>query len=42
MLKIEADRSFSEAKKIISIVLDHMKTNKLLQKCIVQLDIDPN
>ena len=42
MLKIEADRSFSEAKKIISIVLDHMKTNKLLQKCIVQLDVDPN
>ena len=42
MLKIEADKSFSEAKKIISFILDHMKNNKMLQKCIVNLDVDPN
>ena len=42
MLKIESDKSFSEAKKIISFILDHMKNNKMLQKCIVNLDVDPN
>ena len=42
MLKIEADKSFSEAKKIISFILDYMRTNKMLQKCIVNLDVDPN
>lgn len=42
MLKIEADKSFSEAKNIISFLLNHMKSNKILAGCVVQLDVDPN
>ena len=42
MLKIEADKSFSEAKNIISFLLNHMKSNKMLAGCVVQLDVDPN
>ena len=42
MLKIEADKSFSEAKSIISFLLKHMKSNKMLGGCVVHLDVDPN
>ena len=42
MLKIEADKSFSEAKSIISFLLKHMKSNKMLSGCVVHLDVDPN
>ena len=42
MLKIEADKSFLEAKSIISFLLNHMKSNKMLGGCVVQLDVDPN
>ena len=42
MLKIEADKSFSEAKNIISFLLNHMKSNKMLAGCVVHLDVDPN
>ena len=42
MLKIEADKSFSEAKNIISFLLKHMKSNKMLSGCVVHLDVDPN
>ena len=42
MLKIEADKSFSEAKNIISFLLKHMKSNKMLGGCVVHLDVDPN
>ena len=42
MLKIEADKSFLEAKSIISFLLNHMKSNKMLAGCVVQLDVDPN
>ena len=42
LLKIEGNKSSSKAKKIISHVLEHMKKNKLLKQCVVQIDIDPN
>ena len=42
MLKIEADKSFSEAKSIISFLLKYMKSNKMLGSCVVQLDVDPD
>jgi len=42
LLKIEGNKSSSKAKKIISYVLEHMKKNKLLNQCVVQIDIDPN
>tara|TARA_B100001939_G_scaffold55338_1_gene44504 strand:- start:661 stop:3063 length:2403 start_codon:yes stop_codon:yes gene_type:complete len=42
MLKIEADKSFSEAKSIISFLLKHIKSNKMLGGCVVHLDVDPN
>ena len=42
MLKIEVNKSYAEAKNIVSLLLSHMKTNKLLEGCIVQIDVDPN
>ncbi|MFL2572871.1 MAG: primosomal protein N' [Flavobacteriales bacterium] len=42
MLKIEVNKSYAEAKKIVSLLLSHMKSNKLLEGCVVQIDVDPN
>ena len=42
LLKIEDKKSSSKAKKIIYYVFKYMKKNKLLNQCIVQIDIDPN
>ena len=42
MLKIEVNKSFAEAKNIVSLLLSHMKSNKLLEGCVVQIDVDPN
>jgi len=42
LLKIEDNKSSSKAKKIISYVFEYMKKNKLLNQCVVQIDIDPN
>jgi primosomal protein N' (replication factor Y) len=42
LLKVEVTRSFLKAKKIVLYILDHMKENKMLDRCIVQIDIDPN
>ena len=42
MLKIENNKSYAEAKNIVSLLLSHMKTNKLLEACVVQIDVDPN
>ena len=42
LLKIEDKKSSSKAKKIISYVFEYMKKNKLLNQCVVQIDIDPN
>ncbi len=42
LLKVEVTRSFLKAKKIVLYILDHMKENKMLDRCIAQIDIDPN
>jgi len=42
LLKVEVTRSFLKAKKIVLYILDHMKENKMLDRCVVQIDIDPN
>ena len=42
LLKVELGKSFSKAKEIISAILLYMKENKILNRCIVQIDIDPN
>ena len=42
MLKIEVNKSYAEAKNIVSLLLSHMKSNKLLEGCVVQIDVDPN
>ena len=42
MLKIEVNKSYAEAKNIVSLLLSHMKSNKLLESCVVQIDVDPN
>ena len=42
MLKIEVNKSYAEAKNIVSLLLSHMKSNKLLERCVVQIDVDPN
>ena len=42
MLKIELNKSYAEAKNIIFLLLSHMKKNKLLEACVVQIDVDPN
>ena len=42
LLKVELGKSFSKAKEIISAILNHMKENKILNRCVVQVDIDPN
>jgi len=42
LLKVEFGKSFVKAKEIISYILNHMKENKLIDRCIVQIDVDPN
>tara|TARA_B110000914_G_scaffold221492_1_gene233378 strand:- start:6614 stop:9055 length:2442 start_codon:yes stop_codon:yes gene_type:complete len=42
LLKVELGKSFSKAKEIISAIIKHMKENKILNRCVVQIDIDPN
>ena len=42
LLKIEYKKSSSKAKKIISFVFQHMKKNKLLNQCVIEIDVDPN